>query len=266
MFVVDNCELRVEGSMARSSKSGWLARLSFADRNGRTLGTRQLEGMTTTCASLRGPTSLVIALMLETAESTVSITESTPALPVVTAPMRAQVNATEGRANADVRAAYGLLPGMSVGASLGVDATLSGVLPGRFEAAIWLPRSTGPGPGGRFWAWHTGLALCPNLNTSDRLRLALCGGAQLGLVHATGANLSEAESLHRPYGHVETRMVLSIPLARTIALSAHVALAVPFLRPRFVYWDDRNFSHEVHQPNKVLLLGGLGLIWMGAKP
>lgn len=264
VFVAEDCDIRVQGSMAPSPKGGWLARLSFADRSGRSLGTRQLEGVAKDCASMRGPTSLVIALMVEATESTVAIVESIPPAPVsAPAPTTQPPPAlrAEERAYADLRTAYGLLPGVSLGASVGLDATLSGILPGRFEASLWLPRSSEPGPGGRFWAWHTGVALCPSLNTSDRLRVALCGGAQFGLVHARGVNLEDVQSARRPYGHVEARLILSFPLGGSFALSSHLAFAVPFLRPRFVYLDAIDSSLEVHRPGAAVLMGGVGLVW-----
>lgn len=262
VFVAADCDIRVQGSMAPSPKGGWLARLSFADRSGRSLGTRHLEGVAKDCASMRGPTSLVIALMVEATESTVAIVESTPPAPASTTPIPPPARRTEERAYADLRAAYGLLPGISLGASMGLDATLAGVIPGRFEASLWLPKSSQPGPGGRFWAWHTGVALCPNLNNSERLRVALCGGAQLGLIHARGVNLEDAQSTHRPYGQVEARMILSIPLGGSLALSPHLAFAVPFLRPRFVYLDATDSSLEVHRPSSAVLMAGVGLIWI----
>jgi hypothetical protein len=284
VFVAGHCDIRVLGSVSQSENGGWSTKLSFATSDGRSLGTRHLFGADADCSSLRGSISLVIALMVETTDTTIATTDSVPlqvetpdksrstskSAPRVGRPAAQQTSLDiappQHRAYADLRGSYGLLPGASFGAALGLDAMLAGVLPGRVEATVWFPksrfpRSAEPHPGGRFWAWHTGLDLCPNLNTSESPRMALCAGAQVGVIQATGLRLDNNESSLRPYGQAETRFVLSFPLGSIFALSAHIGLALPLIRPRFVYLDTVDSPHEVHQPNVAIFIGGLGLIW-----
>lgn len=281
VFVADNCDIHVRGSLAQSTDGGWRATLTFTTKDGQSLGMRHLEGSEADCASLRGPASLAIALMVEATDTLTPIpetvtpkTEMNTPLPCISVPITSVTRSgvsidpspVQRRAYADLRGSYGLLPGASLGVSVGLNATLYGTLPSRIETTLWLPKPTDARPGGRFWAWHAGVALCPSWNFSASVQVALCAGAQVGVIRAIGLGLDGTEAIQRPYGHAEARVVLSIPFGRALALAAHVAFAVPLLRAQFVYYDPTGSEHDVHRPNPAIPMLGLGVIWSDAKP
>jgi len=88
----------------------------------------------------------------------------------------------------------------------------------------------------------------------------------VGAVGAIGLGLDNSAAIQRPYAHAEARFVLSIPFGRILALSAHVALAIPLLRAQFVYFDPAGSEQDVHRPNPAIPMAGLGVIWSDAKP
>lgn len=260
VFATEHCERTVEGSVFRPGIERWAVDMSFWDQRERSLGTRRLEGPSS-CSALRGPVSLVIALTLEAAQESVELSEPTkPAVP------RHEPEAPRERAYdwvyAGVRTTAGLLPGLGLGIAIGTGAELLDGLAAHVEGTLWAPKTTQlAGPGGRFWAWHAGLDLCPSLMNSTNLWLSLCGGAQLGLIQASGLGLDYSQSARRPYAHLEAKLSMSTPVWNVIELTAQIGVAIPSLRPRFVYLDQRDAATEVHRPGEFLALAGLGLVW-----
>ncbi|HMA92559.1 MAG TPA: hypothetical protein VKP30_07725 [Polyangiaceae bacterium] len=263
-FATKDCNVYVTGTMQRSSEGRWIAELSFETKGGETLGTRRLENPSVVCSAMRGPLSFVLALMIESTR--------TPNPTIVTQPNR---EPRPKRADTlrpkitrrsvgfvDARGSFDLLPGITPGASLGVALPLFRTLPSRIEGTIWVPKSTDHvGPGGNFWGWHAGFALCPTLSTSDTLSMMFCGGAQLGLLHGRGFGLDYTQSSRRAYGHTEARLTVEIPMQSSIAFSAQLGLAVPFVRPPFGYLDQANSELVLYRPNAIVPIAGVGLVW-----
>jgi hypothetical protein len=253
-FSPASCSIHVTAVLKPVSRGGWQADLHFAKPDGASLGDRTLQSRERRCAALKDPISLVIALMVEAAEP-----ETTLEMPP--SPPASQPAASDRIAFASLAVSQGLLPNADLGATLGFGFDLASWLPVRADATLWFPTSAAPdGRGGEFWGWHAGLALCPALIDTASLRGSLCAGGQAGAIRGTGLGLDYSESAIKPYGDVQARAVVSFPVWGSLALSIHVGLAVPWLRPRFVYHvDATDSSVEVYRPHAVAFLGGLGV-------
>lgn len=264
IFTTEGCTTTVDVSIYRHDPSRWSVDVSLRDRVWGALGTRRLKG--SSCSALRGPISLVLALMLETTEGSIEISE--PAKPVTSQDPLQQPSARREVAHGLVlaggfRTTNGLLPGVGVGIHGGGGLELWGRrLSAQLAGTLWAPQSTRASePGGKFWAWHAGLDLCPRLNSSEALRLSLCLGAQLGAIHGSGLGLDYLATAQRPYAHVEAGFMIAVRVWEGLELTAQVAAVVPWLRPRFVYLDQNETAIERHRPGELLPLAGLGLSW-----
>ncbi len=262
------CDIGVEGSIRPRKTGGWVAALSFTRPDGSSLGTRYLESRSPQCASLQGPISLAVALMVEATETRTTVS----AEPLQPKPASEGAHALRRlrTLSAELSAAWGLLPGAAIGASVTGGTRLWGPFLGRVSGGVWAPReSDASDHGGRFWGWHLGPGLCLDLSSSAGGRGTwICGGAQLGMIHGQGKGLDDNVSVRRPYGHAEVSLGTAWPLGRGLALTARAGLAVPWVRPRFVYRGLAGVASEVHRPEVVVPLAGLGLEWskVGAGP
>lgn len=264
VFATEQCNVYVAGTMQRSSGGSWVADLSFETKSGETLGTRRLENPSAGCSAMRGPVSFVMALMIESSRTPNATTAARPnrePKPTTTDTPGPRIT-RRSFAFADARGSFDLLPGITLGASLGAALPLFRALPSRVEGTVWIPKSTDHiGPGGNFWGWHAGFALCPTLKTSNTLSMMFCGGAQLGLLHGSGFGLDYNQSSRRAYGHTEARLSVEVPLQSSLAFSAQLGLAVPFVRPPFGYLDQVNSASVLYRPNAVIPIIGVGLVW-----
>jgi hypothetical protein len=279
-FIGDRCDLIVRGKVGTSAEHATLVDISFHTRDGATLGQRRLEGNNPNCSAYAGPISLVIALMIESVQVDATLVETPASVmpPTPLPPRNHEANATtapaaNAKANprapwavmADTRAAWGLLPGMSLGFGAAVEMAPAGWLPLRLESAWWLPsQSQHPGPGGRFWAWQAGIGCYPFTHDGP-VRTQLLAGLDFGNLFGNGTGLEFAQTTRRPYGEVALRLANTIVLFGPVDLVLQTGIAVPWLRPGFVYLDPSGTSVRVHRPEPLIVEAGLGLAWrMGA--
>jgi len=248
-----SCDIQVNGSMRRLDGGGWEADLSFVKSNGETLGDRTLQSQDARCAALKDPLSLVIALMVEGREA-----QATLHVPV-TQPSQTSV-AKSNVVSANLSVSSGLLPNLGFGATIGFGANLGRWLPLRLDSTYWFPGSSEPaGPGGRFWAWQAGAGLCPAMMKTTTVQGALCAKVEGGAIRGTGLGLDYHESATKPYGAGEAYAMFSFPLFGTLAGFVQFGVAVPWLRPRFVYLDASSSPVEIHRPHAAIVFGGFGV-------
>jgi hypothetical protein len=266
IFSGERCDMKVEGSLQRSPVGSWTADLRFLSKDGRILGERHLTSLSPLCSSLRGPTALVIGLMVEsvqtrTFERETTATEALPATGALPAIVRREPT-FHLMATTDLRTAMGLLPGASVGATLGLGAMVRNWGAGRFEGTVWLPKSKmNSRYGGQFWGFHFGATLCPRLGKTGAVSWAACVGGVWGLLQGRGLDLDDNESVYRPYGHGEVRVAATLLLSGSLALTAHLGVASPWIRSRFVFLDSENVAHEAYRPSAAIPFAGLGFEW-----
>jgi hypothetical protein len=234
----------------------WQADLSFTKGNGEALGDRKLRSQAPGCAALKDPVSLVIALMVEAKDSGATLEVPSP------------VPATDPGAAmaAGFVLSSGLLPSTGLGARVDVGWRFARWLPIQFDSTFWFPHSTIlAGRGGEFWAWTAGAGVCPTVLASAYVAGTVCAGVEAGIIHGTGIGFPYVGSPTRPYGDVEVHARLSFPLWRPLAGFVQFGVAVPWVRPRFVYLDESDTSVEVYRPGAVVLFGGIGIEMLGDK-
>lgn len=253
LFHGATCDLRIRASLEKGQGRGWQAELSFARQDGTSLGTRSLQSQAASCQALKNPISLVVALVVEDEEA-----QATLKLPVE--PVMEERHPGRGRLFADVAGVHGLLPSNGLGNSLGADVRFLPWFSTRIHTTFWLPQSSSSqGRGGQFWAWQAGLALCPSLGGTESWRAGVCLGTHLGILRGTGLGLAETQSATRMYGGADARALLAYPVTPSLALTAFLGIAVPWLRPRFIYYDTTDTAAEIHRPHAIQLLAGLGV-------
>lgn len=262
VFSTGACNVTVRGRIRQAGR-GYSATIALIDREGRPLGERKLEQREGACRSLGGPASLVIALMVEEQHPD-TVLEVTPELtspePPHTAPLASTPEGPALRAAAGAVATWNLLPGFAMGQTIDVGMTFTGFVPVNLGLTLLDGSSSERGGlGGRFWGWHTGLALCPRLFASTRAEIALCGGAQAGAIHGTGIGLEAPQSVACPVLLAEGKAVGSLFVSGRLGIYAQIGLLVPVVNARFVYLDGTGRHERVFEPDPVLAVAALGL-------
>lgn len=239
------------------ANGGWLARLHFAETDGRALGKRELHSAESDCASLDGPVALVIALTLEATRP-----QATLQLPPPPGELPADEREPPWRAISHVAlvGSGGLLPGFALGAELSLGIEPPAFVPVHLRTAIWPNlEDTDAGRGGRFTAWYAGLGLCPGLAENQHAGVELCVGADAGMLSATGVGLDYTHSPSRPLVQARADIGAWVRLAGPFSVGLQAGAAVPFVRPRFVYTREDGSDEQVHRPWPVVPSGALSL-------
>jgi hypothetical protein len=233
------------------------------------LGERVLTTESTDCHELDAATALVLAVAIESV--TVKRVElALPKVPepsaktsakVVTPPAASEALPEEpwrGEITAGGAFAVGLLPKPAFGFAVGSVVTPPRFLPLRFDVRVWFPRDDDLERGGAsFSAWQAGLAACPVL-LSELLVLEACGGANVGVLSATGFGLdrnARASGVLVDFG-VDGRGTLAQGRVRPWI---EVGAEVPLIRDRFrvIVDGERTELHRVSPVFFVARLGGL---------
>jgi hypothetical protein len=291
VLVTDSpCDVRIEGSVeggpgsSNADANAWRISLRLTDARGRLLGERTLESREKRCSAVTGPTSLVLALMIDAGETEATLSAPPPEPPPA-APARSAENPPEPvaadapprarersslRVTSDVgvTAAYELVPGWAYGLDVGLRFVARGVPPLRLDATLYAPTVEAPsGHGGEFWAWSGRALLCPRLFggsdagwRSSRSEFAVCGGAEAGSLRGRAIGLEQAERPARAFAAADARVAARLAVLGPITLSAAAGVAVPLMRPRFTYdLPENGGAREVHRPAAIVPVGALGI-------
>lgn len=283
-------DVSIEGHIAPLPKrAGFKATIILRDVTGAHLGTRELTRSDASCADMRDPLALVIAVMIdpdaalerppaetprEEAPPPAAAPAPAPALspssaPVPPAPPPPVARAEEPwrlDAGASGALAVGLLPDLAPG--LHVDGLLT---PPRFVpllvfGQVWLDDTTPAGSPGHvtFSLLEGGAGLCPLAHRAARWSLYGCAAGQLGALEARGERFDVAQPAQRKLylaGAVAAR--LSVRLAGPFAFRFGAGGVVPVQRDTFVYRRSDGTSGEVFRPAPVALVmdAGLGVLF-----
>jgi hypothetical protein len=213
----DRADLQIAGNVEWSG-AGWVATLRIDARDASLHGFRQLRQDGTDCAALNSPLTVVLATLIDVAQS--------------------ESARDEGVAIAIGAAAalgLGVLPKPAAGASLWV-----GVLPNPawsvwLDASTWLPvtKLDATQRGASFDAWQAGLALCRELRASARLTLAVCADGQFGAIAGEGRGLGPNRASHLLIAETGLELAASLQLSSIVSLRASTGAAVFLSRQPF---------------------------------
>lgn len=250
------CETTASGSIRPEPGSGWRVEIHFADQNGQSLGDRSLEIQARACSALKDSLAFVIALMLDT--------NRRPGKPLRLSKVMGE-SGSGTTVYVGAAASSGLLPSWSAGATLGLARPVVGI-PLRLETTFWFPDSaSSPGPGGQFWAWEGGLGLCPSIASTRHVGVSGCLEVVGAVIRGVGIGLYPSETATRPFGAGEASLHVRTPLSSQVAAVLGVGVALPWVRPRFVYEDATGTAIAVHRPHLLIPLASVG-VELGSRP
>lgn len=250
-FATQSCDINVRGEMGRLEHAGWQANLSFAKKNGESLGERNLQSTGATCAALKGPVALAISMMVETGEA-----EATLRVPTDDGVPR-----SSDRLAVAFATSSGILPRLGHGATAAYDGRLITWLPLQLDATFWFPQTTTDQNdlGGQFWAWHAGASYCPTLLEGSHVEATACVGLEAGVIHGTGVGVPYVGSPTKPYGDVNVRAGVSVPVVGPLEARLQIGVGAPWVRAQFVYTDTAESSVPVHRSSAIVFFASLGL-------
>lgn len=246
-------DVSVEGHIEpRSPGPGWKATIALRDAKGALIGTRELVRAEASCAEMREPLALVVAVMIDPdaalapppppappPEPPPKVEPPPPAPPPPPPPPPPRDEprwAFDG--GASTLFGLGVLP--SLGAGVHVDGLLEPprLFPLEILGGFFLDNtSSAEGPGrASFSLAFGGAGACPLRHASDRLSAYACATVQVGFVRASAEGFDVVQPDERRLhvaGALEGRVSLRIagPLALRVGLSG----AAPFVRDAFVY-------------------------------
>lgn len=214
---------------------GWVVEIVVRDAGGAELGARELVEPSASCRDLDETVALVVALIVDPeggGRRAPAPPPQPPPPPTPRPPSRPWAAGVELRG----LAAWGLLPGAAVGASLAV--TLEGPRgpPVVLRASLWREDEARNADGAVDIRLVTGgLLVCPARWRRGRATFDACGGGELARLAARGAGFdrSERATLFGAYAVVEPRV--AIRLGRRVTAGAGAAAWIPVVRPALTY-------------------------------
>jgi len=223
---------------------GWLAVIEARHGDG-TVFQRRLSVDGHDCRELDEAIVLVVALMMDSAES-----QAAP----LRVPSRPQASSIS--VGADAAFAVGMLPNASAGFGVTSDVRFPPFWPVGLWTDVWPTVSTvRAGTGARFGAWTAGMGLCPLAIERPGWALYGCGGATGGEILSTGVGLDVTLSHTRAYVQAELRAGARLRLFGPLFAAVDFGAAVPFARDNYTYTQVGGAVDEVFHTAAVIPLG-----------
>jgi hypothetical protein len=257
---VTQADVSVEGHIEARRGGGWRAVIVLRDAHGATLGTRELERTDASCATLREPLALVIAVMLDpdaslrpppadsapppptapsptppsppppiVIEKEVPVLVPAPGPPVTVASPPAPTWRLD--AGASFTAGFGLLPSPAIGGYAGGLIEPPGLFPLEAFGIAWLDAAVSQsGASGTFSLDMVGAGLCPLHVENGYFRAYGCADGEIGLLtgRVTGQPIDQELLVA---GALEGRA--SVHVAGPFALRIGASLVFPVTRHDF---------------------------------
>jgi hypothetical protein len=222
--------------------NGWQA-IVEARANGSVVMRRQVGVRGPDCHQLDEAVVLVIALMVDSAESLpVVINLPVPAKPIAEA----------------VGLGVAISPGMMPGAGVSVGFTGAITIPPLWPVVLWTrtwPTALAVGEadkGGHVGAWSVGAAVCPLHAEEHVWGAAACIGGSGGAITSNGVNLDEPESRTLGYAEVDARIDLRARIAGPVFIGIELGAGVPVTRYTYRYTQSDNAKETVFQTATVI--------------
>jgi hypothetical protein len=247
-----DAEAVVHARVERGSK-GWIAHIGLSDRDGKVLGTRDLDSDAPDCRAFDDALSLVIALAVDTLVPTKAEVLHAPPLASPSPPWRSEVSVVG-------LGSYGLLPGTAGGLGFAAAIQPPHFWPIELNARFWFPSSASLDgtSGAAFTAWQIGLRLCAPI-IRKIVEPRICGGASLGRLTGEGFGLPLTASPSSWLVDLSLEAVPVIHLGDRVALEPGLGVEVPLVRDRFYYTvGDDPTRRVLHQPAPAVFLFDLG--------
>jgi hypothetical protein len=266
---------------ARRVARQFVVELELFERDGRSLGRRELSTGAAHCSALDDSLALVLALaadmprpppLSESAPAATVPTESpaSPAPPALSLGSPLSIPATTHAPRLGVRfrpslgpvVALGLVPGLAPGLELGLTLHSNDFWPVVLHGAGFLEQdqaSNVPAKGAKFAAQTLLLGVCPYTGAGGAFEASVCAVQCLGRVRARGVGFDEE---HRDSGwslHVGAGLGLSRAFGPLFVVASG-ALLVPVVRRRYFITDDVDVT-LYEQP----WLGGLLALRVGTE-
>lgn len=249
---LEEAQIIVRGDV-KPSPTGFVAHLQVESAAGKVLGTRDLVAPAEDCASLRGTLAVVLIMLLDAPMERI-------------ADVRVSRNVVRFGASASLLS--GALPRVTPGLGITFALDHDRDLRLQLDATYWLPVrvENAAGFGAMFQAVGLSTVLCPRLNRgATRFGVWLCGGAELGALHASALRLEQPTSQPtRLLAQAELEGVLSVRIRRSFELFAACGLAAALSRPSFYMQHASGARQELHRPAGVGVLFRLGLTIAGS--
>ncbi len=281
----NDADRNIEGSVTREGQL-WRAHLNVLDPEGTILGSRDLQSSEPDCSVLAEAVTLAVALVIdpraafappgaESAPTVAAPPEAPPPVepppveppPVVTpvpAPAPAQAPPTpSGPVPAAPRLAASLRGTVALGllplAAFGVESAGELGLSARWGLSVgvsYFPEVRTSDAGFAFGLSAALLGLCVEAVQARAARLALCGEAQLGAMHAVVYSVRALPPGDHLWAGARVGPRLGLSLGRALWLEAGGMALVPLLRHEFAL---KNQQDPVFQSSPVAFTATLGL-------
>jgi hypothetical protein len=266
---------------ARRVARRFVIELELFERDGRSLGRRELSTRAAHCSALDDSLALVLALAADMPRQP-PLSESAPAAPVPTPPSVTplprtpslgsplSIPATTHAPRLGVRiqpslgpaVAFGLVPGLAPGLELGLTLRANEFWPVVLHGAGFLEQdqaSSDPVKGAKFAAQTLLLGVCPHTGEWSAFAVSVCAVQCLGRVRARGVGFDEEQRDTGWSLHVGTGLGLSRAFG-PLFVAVSGALLVPVVRRRYFITDDVDVT-LYEQP----WLGGLLALRVGTE-
>lgn len=265
----DTASIVVNGTARRDSRGAWSVKLELHRADGTSLGSRRIVTRASDCSSLDDSVALALGLMLDLSEPTEAPPDQTapppPARvsgPPITIPKETIAPRLPWRAEPTVgiEGALGLLPGVSLGARLGIAVEPPHAWRVEIGADLWQNRETTPLlPGARFSMWTIDLAICPLAFDRGNVASWACVAQRAGKITAEGVGFDANAAPDETLLTAEARLGATWAFAPPLAVHAAMGLDVPLVRFRFVYRDEHSDIAAVYRMSPVAGALGLGI-------
>jgi hypothetical protein len=231
----------------RRGGEGWQATVE-ARTDGSVVMRRQVSVRGADCRQLDEAVVLVIALMVDSAESLPVVLD----LPVASRPVSEAVGL-----------GLAIAPGMMPGVGVSVGFTASVAIPPVWPIVLWTstwPTSLAVGTsdkGGHFGAWTVGAAICPLFVDQKGWGAAACLGGSGGAITSNGVNLDEPDNKTLGYAEVDARIDLRVRLAGPVFAALELGASVPVTRYAYRYMEANDAVQVVFQTAPVIPQAGV---------
>jgi hypothetical protein len=244
---------------------GFLVSIAMRGAEGTLLGSRALTSSPGDCRSIATAAALTIAIMIDP-DALARAPAPKPPPPAPPAPPPARIPA--GRITALAGAGWGLVPGVAPGAGLAATMDVTGPIAIGVAAVLFPEQQTAAPDDGFAFGLTYGEALgcflpLAALAPDAKLRVELCAGATVGVLHAVVFTGTPAAPGQRWTFAAAQQARLVIPLFRAVVAEIGLEATEPLPRREF-FVEGRPVGMDTVFTQPVVTVagwGGVGLRW-----